>query len=225
MPETLAALVLAYVIGSIPVAYLTARTTHRIDIREHGSGNVGASNVFQTTSKMLVVPVGVAQIAQGLVAVLIARAFGLGDGAQAACGIAAVVANDWNPWLGFSGGRGVGTSIGVLLALAPAALAVFIAVALAGVALRAIPQGVLLGLFAAPLGAIAFQQPASVVVTCAALAALALVKRLTANGLPPEETRSGVWVNRLLYDRDIRDRDAWVRREIHRRDAEGAKGR
>jgi glycerol-3-phosphate acyltransferase PlsY len=217
MLETIVALVAAYAIGSIPVAYLVARATKGIDIRQHGSGNVGASNVFQSASKTLVVPVGLAQIAQGLLPVLIARALDLGEGAQTACGLLAVIANDWNPWLHFEGGRGIGASIGVLLALSPAALAVFIVVSLAGVGLKAIPQGVLLALIAAPLGAIAAGQSATVVAACLLLAVIAMLKRLAANG-PPDDAarraapRHGVWLNRLVYDRDIRDREAWVRR-------------
>jgi glycerol-3-phosphate acyltransferase PlsY len=164
-------------------------------------------------SKTLVVPVGLAQIAQGLLPVLIAKAADQSDGVQVAAGIAAIVAHDWNPWLRFSGGRGVGQSIGVLLALSPAALIVFIAVALAGVALRAIPQCVALGLVLAPLGAAVRGETATIVAGCALIAAVALAKRVVANG-PPDTAMAaeGVWVSRLLYDRDIRDREAWVRR-------------
>jgi glycerol-3-phosphate acyltransferase PlsY len=203
----------AYAVGSIPVAYLVARAGAGIDLRQHGSGNAGASNVYQSVSKRLVVPVGLAQIAQGLAPLLLARAADAGDGVLALCGIAAVAANNWNPWLRLNGGRGIGTTIGVLLALSPGALAVFIVVALGGVALRAIPQGVLLALVAAPAGAIVMEQSGAVVAACAALAALAAAKRLTANG-PPDASceRPAVYLHRLLYDRDIRDRDAWVRR-------------
>lgn len=206
-----ALIAIAYLIGSIPLAYLVARVTSGIDLREHGSGNAGASNVYQSVSKPLVVPVGLAQIAQGLAPVLLARALDAGDGVLALTGVAAVIANDWNPWLRLSGGRGIGTTIGVLLGLSPAALAVFIVVALAGVVLRAIPQGVLLGVVAAPVGAAFMDQSGAVVAACAALAAVAAAKRLTANG-PPDASceRPAVYVHRLLYDRDIRDRDAWV---------------
>jgi glycerol-3-phosphate acyltransferase PlsY len=210
-----ATIVAAYLIGSVPVAYLTGRITKGVDIRELGSGNVGASNIWQSVSKALVVPVGLAQIAQGLAAVLIAKAMGQGGGGQAAAGIAVLVANDWNPWLRFAGGRGVGQTIGVLLALAPWALGAFIVVSLAGVALKAIPQFVAIALIATPVAAALAGQPASTVAACAALAAIALVKRMLANGAPEAScARPGVWLIRLVYDRDIRDREAWVRRGL-----------
>jgi glycerol-3-phosphate acyltransferase PlsY len=211
---SIAAIALAYVIGSIPVAYLVGRATRGVDIRERGSGNVGASNIWQSVSRWLVVPVGVAQIAQGLVAVLIARALDQNDAVQAACGIAAVIANDWNPWLRFTGGRGIGTTIGVLLALSPWTLVGFIAVAVVGVLLRVVPQSVALALLSMPLTGAIGGESLDIVITCALLAGIAIAKRLLANGPPESDApRPEVWLNRLLLDRDIRDREAWVRRE------------
>jgi glycerol-3-phosphate acyltransferase PlsY len=208
------AIVIAYAIGGVPVAQIATRLTSGVDLREHGSGNIGASNVWQSSSRWLTVPVGLLQIAQGLAAVLLARALDQNDAVQAASGIAAVVAHDWNPWLRLRGGRGIGATTGVLLALAPAALAVFIAIALAGVLLRAIPQGVALALLATPIAALAAGEPGTTVIACALLAAIALFKRLLANAAPDETAPRDVWANRLLLDRDIRDREAWVRRSI-----------
>jgi glycerol-3-phosphate acyltransferase PlsY len=206
-----AAIAVAYAIGSVPVAYLAGRLTG-VDLRERGSENPGASNVWQSAARWLVVPVGLAQIGQGAGAVAVAWTLDQGDGVQAVCGVAAVLANDWNPWLRFEGGRGIGATIGVLLMLSPVALAVFIAIALLGVVWRAIPQGVALALLATPLAAALVGAPAPAVAACAVLAAIALVKRLLANGAPAASAGRDVWVNRLLLDRDIRDRDAWVRR-------------
>jgi hypothetical protein len=103
----------------------------------------------------------------------------------------------------------------VLLALAPWALVAFIAVALAGVALRSIPQLVAAALFAAPVAAAIANEPSAIVAGCAALAAIAIAKRLLANGSPDAHCpRPEVWVLRTLYDRDIREREAWVRRGL-----------
>lgn len=215
MLATGAAVAAAYLIGSMPIPYLAGRLTKGIDVRQVGSGNVGASNVWQSVSKALVVPVGVAQIAQGLGAVLIAKAAGLGDGGQAAAGIAVLIANDWNPWLRFAGGRGVGQTIGVLLALAPWALGAFIVVALLGVAMKAVPQFVGLALLATPFAAAIAGQPGAIVAGCAVVAAIATLKRVLANGVPDAScARPGVWLIRLVYDRDLRDREAWVRRGL-----------
>lgn len=214
MLAEIAVIALAYAIGSVPVAYLAGRA-RGIDIRERGSGNVGASNVWQSVSRALVVPVGLAQIGQGLAAPGLAWLLGMDAWVQACAAIATVVANDWNPWLRFTGGRGIGQTIGALIVLAPWGLAAFTAVSLSGVLARAIPQAVAAGLVAAVAAAAVSGQPAPAVAGCAALTLVALLKRLTANGPPaPEHRTSGVWLNRLLLDRDIRDREAWVRRNL-----------
>ncbi len=215
MPEAAAAIVAAYFIGAIPVAYLAGRAVRGVDVREVGSGNVGASNVWQSVSKTLVVPVGLAQIAQGFAAVMLAKAAGQGGSVAAAAGIAALLGNDWNPWLRFQGGRGIGQTIGVLLALAPWALVAFVAVALAGVALRAIPQFVAIALVVAPVSTAIANEPPAIVAGCAAIAAIAIAKRLLANGAPDASCRRpDVWWLRLVYDRDVREREAWVRRGL-----------
>ena len=212
MFASLAAIAIAYLIGSVPVAYLAGRASGA-DLRERGSGNVGASNVGESISRRLMVAVGLVQIAQGLAAVLVARAFDAGDGVQAACGVAAVLANDWNPWLRFAGGRGIGTTIGVLLALSPWALGAFVVIAVAGAIVRTVPQGMALALIATPVAAVIARDDAAVIVCCALLAAIALVKRVLANGAPDAAApRPDVWMWRLLFDRDVRDRDSWVRR-------------
>ncbi len=215
MLEGAIAIVAAYALGSVPIAFLTGHAAKGIDLREHGSGNAGASNVWQSVSKALVVPVGLAQIGQGLSAVLLAVVLDAGDGVRVACAVAALLANNWNPWLGFTGGRGVGVVIGALIALSPVALVVFIVVALAGVTVRAIPQGVGVALVVMPAGALIAGQSPAIVCGCVLLAAVVLLKRLAANGAPDAEyERPGVWLSRLLYDRDVRDRESWVRRSV-----------
>jgi glycerol-3-phosphate acyltransferase PlsY len=210
----------SYLLGSVPVAQLAARYTKQVDLRDVGSGNVGASNVWQSVERWLVVPVGLAQIAQGLAGVLAARLADQGAGVQAATGIAAVLAHDWNPWLGFTGGRGIGQTIGVLLGLTWPSLGVFIVVSLAGVVVGWIPQFVALALFAAPFGEIFFGDEPAAAWGAFALAAIAMAKRVLANARPgPELPRPEVWLTRLVYDRDVRDRDAWVRRGLPRRPA------
>ena len=216
MLADIAAIVAAYAIGAVPVAWLAGRAGG-VDLRQAGSGNVGANNVYQTASRWLIVPVGVAQIAQGAGAVLLGRWAG-SDGIAAACGVAALVANNWNPLLGLAGGRGNGIHIGALPGLSPWALGAFVAVAVAGAAMRAAPQGVALAMIAAPIAAAVGGESAAIVAGCAALAAVAFAKRLLGNGPPaPEHPRPRVWLLRLVYDRDIADREAWVAGSRQRR--------
>lgn len=207
--------VASYVVGSVPVAYLVGRATKGIDIREHGSGNVGASNVWQSVSRAIAVPVGLAQVAQGAAGVFIARAAGEPESVQVAAGLAVVLAHDWNPWLRFSGGRGIGPAIGFMGALSLPALVAFILVALIGIGMKAIPQSIALALLGAPLAALVAADRGSVVLGLALLSVAVLLKRLLANAAPdPAYPRPRVWLTRLVYDRDDRDRDAWVRRNL-----------
>jgi glycerol-3-phosphate acyltransferase PlsY len=203
----------AYLIGSIPVPYLAGRM-RGLDLRAYGSGNVGASNVWQSVSRALVVPVGHTQAAQGRAGVLLARVFGQNAGVQAAAGVAVVIAHNWNPWLGLRGGRGIGPTFGVMLGMSWPVLIVFAAISLVGVAVRRIPETMLVGIITMPLVAIAAGVDEAVVAGFAVLAAVLLCKRVLANDAPrPEYERPGVWLARLVCDRDTPDREAWVHRK------------
>jgi glycerol-3-phosphate acyltransferase PlsY len=204
--------VLSYLTGSVNVAYLTGRLLKGIDLREHGSGNIGASNVWQSVWKPAVVPVGLAEIGQGYAGPALAGATGTGEGAQALAGVAAVAGHNWSPLLGFAGGRGVSTAIGVMLAISKPALVAFTALALLGVVTKKVPQLVGLGIMAAPFAALAAGQRAPTVAGLASVAALVFAKRLLGNAPPRGGDTRPVLLNRLLYDRDTREREAWVAR-------------
>ena len=207
----LAALIIAgsYVAGAVPIAYVTARLLRGVDLRRYGSGNIGPSNLWQHASKTATVPVGLAEIGQGLAGILVAKAAGQGLGVQVAAGLAALFGHNWSPFVGFYGGRGVGQAIGFMLVLSWPGLGAFIACSLSGVALRAVPQLVGLGIFAAPFVALAAGQSREIVAGLGAMAALVFAKRLLGNRLSLPGRR--VLLNRLLYDRDTREREAWVR--------------
>lgn len=117
---SLAALPLAYFLGSIPFGFLLAKLKG-IDIRQHGSGNIGATNVFRVCGKSLGIPVFILDFLKGLASVLIAERFGQGV-IPVAAGILAVVGHNFPFWLRFKGGKGIATSAGVLAALLPLAL-------------------------------------------------------------------------------------------------------
>jgi len=112
--------VLAYLIGSIPVAYIFGRVLKGIDIREHGSGNMGATNAFRVLGKGPGWVVLVLDIIKGIIPVtILANAFGLGDPLSLVIiSVAAVAGHNWTVFLGFKGGKGMATSLGVLLGLA-----------------------------------------------------------------------------------------------------------
>jgi len=111
---------LAYLIGSIPVAYIFGRVLKNIDIREHGSGNMGATNAFRVLGKGPGTIVLILDIIKGIIPVtVIANVLGIGDALSLVIiAVAAVAGHNWTIFLGFKGGKGMATSLGVLIGLA-----------------------------------------------------------------------------------------------------------
>jgi glycerol-3-phosphate acyltransferase PlsY len=114
--------IVAYLLGSIPFGYLIVRGKSGADIRETGSGGTGATNVSRRAGKAAGVLTLLLDAAKGCVAVLIARAVSGNDWVIAAAAIAALVGHIFPLWLGFRGGKGVATGVGIFLVLAPIAL-------------------------------------------------------------------------------------------------------
>ena len=112
--------VLAYLIGSIPVAYIFGRMLKNIDIREHGSGNMGATNAFRVLGKGPGTIVLILDIIKGVIPVtILAHAFGLENALSLVIiSVATVAGHNWTVFLGFKGGKGMATSLGVLIGLA-----------------------------------------------------------------------------------------------------------
>jgi glycerol-3-phosphate acyltransferase PlsY len=109
----------AFLLGSIPAGYLVARAKG-IDIRQHGSGNIGATNVFRTLGKPLGILVFFLDALKGFAAVWLAMRFGgASDWPGIAAAVAVIAGHNYTPWLGFKGGKGIATSAGVLVALMP----------------------------------------------------------------------------------------------------------
>ena len=109
------ALLLGYLLGSIPFGVLLTRAAGAGDLRQIGSGNIGATNVLRTGRKGLAAATLLLDMAKGAVAVLIAAAFLPGTAALAA--MAAFIGHCYPVWLKFRGGKGVATLMGVVLAL------------------------------------------------------------------------------------------------------------
>lgn len=129
-----AAGVIAYVVGSIPTAYWVGKCKKGIDIRQHGSGNVGATNAFRVMGKLTGLGVLLADVAKGAfsVALLPALLNSLRASTSAwgisLLGMLAIVGHIWTPFLKFKGGKGVATSLGVFLVLDPFSTALAVAV-------------------------------------------------------------------------------------------------
>jgi len=115
-------LVVAYLLGSIPFGYLIVRRRMGADIRETGSGGTGATNVSRRAGKAAGVLTLLLDAAKGSVAVLIAKAAGGDDWIIAVAAVAALVGHIFPVWLGFRGGKGVATGVGIFSVLAPISL-------------------------------------------------------------------------------------------------------
>jgi glycerol-3-phosphate acyltransferase PlsY len=113
------AVVIGYLLGSVPCAYIAARLAKGVDIRRVGGGNVGALNVMREIGTIAGLAVYVADVAKGSLAVLVAQWLGVPVPWVFVAGLAAVVGHSWPVWLKFRGGQGLATAMGVLLALVP----------------------------------------------------------------------------------------------------------
>jgi len=114
--------IFAYLLGSIPFGYLIVRGKIGADIRETGSGGTGATNVSRRAGKTAGVLTLLLDAAKGCAAVLIAKALTGDDWVIAAAAIAVLVGHILPVWLGFRGGKGVATGVGIFVVLAPIAL-------------------------------------------------------------------------------------------------------
>jgi len=126
------ALIIAYLLGSIPFGYIMVKHAHGTDIRSVGSGNIGATNVYRK-SRAAGIATLILDAAKGYVAVLAAAWLTRDTGWQAMAAVAAILGHMFTVFLSFKGGKGVATACGAYLALSPQAVAltvvVFIAVA------------------------------------------------------------------------------------------------
>jgi len=206
---------LAYLAGSFPTAHLVARAFGKKDLRFVGSRTVSATGVYYHVGRWLFWPVAAVDILK--VALPVWLGLELGRGVAAASGLTAVVGHCWPVWLGFRGGRGVTGFLGLWLVLfPPGALWLLAGLVLGrlGVLFQT-AAGTLAALATWPLVLLALGQPRELVLTAWACLALTVLKRLEANrtGLPADpRARRRVFLNRLLWDRDVGPREPWVER-------------
>jgi glycerol-3-phosphate acyltransferase PlsY len=116
MPPWLVVLI-GYVFGSLPTAYLFGRFIKGKDIRQIGDENAGAANTYRELGPAAGILVGIVDAAKGAAVILIAQAANMSQTVVLFAGLAAVIGHNWPVFLGFRGGRGVSTTIGILLVL------------------------------------------------------------------------------------------------------------
>ena len=219
---SVALVVAAYLVGSIPSAYLIGRLIAGIDIREYGSGNVGASNVSVHVGKKWVAPIALFDVfAKGFLPVYIGGPvlLDLEQTAQTIAALAAMCGHNWPIFLKFSGGRGISVGLGSMLAYG---LPLFVLWAtIPGVLFTLTPWrdsavSWLLATVLLPVWAIWAGYGSWVAVYGVGFALITIIRRVTSGGFKDSLLTYGeltparlVW-NRMIYDRDIASRDAWV---------------
>jgi glycerol-3-phosphate acyltransferase PlsY len=116
--EKIIVVIISYLLGSIPFAYIIIRLFKGIDIREVGSGNVGTTNALRTAGKRVALAALLGDLLKGLAAAWLGMRAG-GQGLAAACVLAAVIGHCWPLFIGFKGGKGMATTAGAVLFLMP----------------------------------------------------------------------------------------------------------
>ncbi|MBI4187322.1 MAG: glycerol-3-phosphate acyltransferase [Chloroflexi bacterium] len=210
----------AYLLGSVPAAYLAARWSRGIDLRKYGTGNVGASNLFRVAPKWAAIPAAIFDAAKGALSVWVAQLLGLGPALQITAGIFAIVGHNWPVFLGFRGGRGILTSLGVIAMMSPKLGLIALLLPYTLFPWRQVPLGVFILLVALPLLGWFLSQPldieAKLPVTSglAVLTLVALARRLAVRRAEISKSLplGQVLMYRLFFDRDIRNRKAWINR-------------
>ena len=216
----------AFLLGSVPTAYILGRVVRGIDIRRYGSGNTGANNVrehvgkkwmvVQAASDLLVKGAGSIWFSVYVAGIDWSSAWIIGPPLLAMAG------NNWSPFLKFQGGRGLGVAAGTLLPFSPLILVIVLIIYFGGCLLYRAGAGAwaLAALLVLPVLAYmvpeGLRMPEGLIMVWFALGVLgiALLKRLLANWtpLPGDMPRRRVFFNRLVRDRDVDDRTQWVER-------------
>lgn len=212
IPGFILLLAAAYLFGSIPAAYLAVKWCYGVDLRRYGSGSVGASNVMRSFSKKVGIPVAAWDFGKGILLVLIARWLGMDSVQQCAAGIAVVVGHNWPVFLRFNAGRGVATTIGVVLVVLPMGIPAFLFFAVFTLIIGSSALPVMLAIASLPLVSWGLGEPLGLTLELVLIYLILIIRRLTApkTGRAGTAATSEVLKNRFLYDRDIDDGKAWT---------------
>ncbi len=217
--------VVAFLLGSVPTAYILGRVVKGIDIRRYGSGNVGGGNVIQHVGRKWFVPQMISDaLVKGAGSIWFSvYVVGIDWNSPLLIGppLLVLMGNNWSPFLKMQGGRGLGVAAGTLVAFSPAILGVVLVIYFGGYLLSK-EAGIwaLVALLSLPVMALLF--PATLKMTdgtalvwyCLGVLGLVVLKRLSSNWmpLPNDVSRKRVFFNRLFRDRDVDDRDQWIER-------------
>jgi acyl phosphate:glycerol-3-phosphate acyltransferase len=184
-----AAILIGYFLGSIPFSYIIARLVKHIDIREKGSGNVGTLAVWRYVNPFFGIIALAADMGKGALAIIAAQRLGVGTIWICAAGFAAVAGHNWPFLLGFRGGKGAATIMGVLLAFMPVQTLIGISIAVLIIIPTSNVRLGMVGLAFIPLAAWYFGKPAEYIYYPLALVLFLAI--YTVAGLKKEMAKTG----------------------------------
>jgi acyl phosphate:glycerol-3-phosphate acyltransferase len=210
----------AYLLGSVPAAYLAIKWSRGVDIRKVGTGKVGAANVLNAGPKWLAIPVALFDIGKGALVVWIAKFIGLNAAQQVTVGFLAIVGHNWPIYLGFkSSGRGVFVSLGVISMLSWQIGLIMLIGPYLFAPIKQVAFGVFLAFvslpflsyFPAETMGVRAEDKVAITGGFVVLSVMALLKRVVAHRteLSKNLPWGGIIFYRLLFDRDIADRKLW----------------
>jgi len=198
MPLGILSIIIGYLLGSIPTAYIVSRIRKGIDIRNIGSLNMGGANVMREIGAREGVLVGLIDIAKGAGAILIAQALNISELWVFGAGFAALVGHNFPVFARFRGGRGSATIIGIFLVLAPEAMLItLVVVAIPFFTTRKFGAALLIGFGLLPLfvwlleGSLALVRYALVIDVFMLIRNLSGIKQIVAKGI----------IKDMIYDR------------------------
>lgn len=169
------ALLASYLIGSLSFGYMAGKLLRGIDIRQFGSGNTGTTNIQRTLGTGPAIIVLLLDVGKGLAAVILARALTGSPSVQMLAGVLAVLGHNWPLFHRFKGGRGIATSIGVMLGLAWQVLLIAVAAGITIVTVtRYVSLGSVIGVILVPILMIAFAMPPAYIIFGTVLAVFAV---------------------------------------------------
>ena len=119
MLDFVIAAALSYILGSIPNGLILGKGIWGVDLRQHGSGNIGATNAWRTIGKAGGISIFALDLLKGAISAYLGLHLGGGELAGIVCGLLAIAGHSWSIFLGFKGGKGVATGLGVIATLMP----------------------------------------------------------------------------------------------------------
>ncbi|HHY77256.1 MAG TPA: glycerol-3-phosphate 1-O-acyltransferase PlsY [Clostridiales bacterium] len=168
--------IIAYFLGNVSASYLIAKLTKGIDIRKYGSGNAGATNVMRTLGTKAAILAFLGDAIKGVIAVILGNMVA-GEVGQIAAGIFVVIGHNWPVLLGFKGGKGIATTIGVMTAINPFIVAAIVPIGIIIIIItKYVSLASITGMIIFPIFMLITRQPTKLIIFSFILSVMALYR-------------------------------------------------